>query len=87
MIDHTKILTRAVFIYPQLDVQYRHPGVYIDASIGLKRSPILNLKAVVDYKDVGLGAEVGFDAASASFTKYTAAIGLPKFGAALLLYV
>ncbi|PWA37690.1 Eukaryotic porin/Tom40 [Artemisia annua] len=69
----------------QLDVQYRHPRVYIDASIGLNRSPILNLKAAADYKDVALGGEVGFDAASASFTKYTAAIGLPKFGATLLL--
>ncbi|GKB97730.1 mitochondrial outer membrane protein porin 4 [Tanacetum coccineum] len=69
----------------QLDVQYSHRGVCIDASMGLNRSPILNLQAVVDYKHIGLGGEVGFDAASASFTKYTAAIGLPQFGATLLL--
>ncbi|GJX27116.1 hypothetical protein Tco_0233412 [Tanacetum coccineum] len=39
-----------------------------------KKSPFLNLKAAVDYKDVTLGGEVGFDVVSASLTKYTAAI-------------
>ncbi|GKC31015.1 mitochondrial outer membrane protein porin 4 [Tanacetum coccineum] len=88
VMPHTKAVVSFEVPNPrsgQLDVQYRHPRVYIDACLGLNRSPVLNLKAAVDYKDVALGGEVGFDAASTSFTKYTAAIGLPQFGATLLL--
>ncbi|PWA63532.1 porin domain, Eukaryotic porin/Tom40 [Artemisia annua] len=77
--------TKAVLTFKVPNPRSGQCPVYIDASIGLNRSPILNLKAADDYKDVALDDEVGFDAASASFTKYTAAIVLPKFGATFLL--
>ncbi|PWA45816.1 mitochondrial outer membrane protein porin 4 [Artemisia annua] len=77
--------TKAVVSFKVPDPRSGQCLVYIDASIGLNRSPILNLKAADDYKDVALGGEVGFDAASAFFIKYTTAIVLPKFGATFLL--
>ncbi|KVI00157.1 mitochondrial outer membrane protein porin 4 [Cynara cardunculus var. scolymus] len=71
----------------KLDIQYLHPRVAIDSSIGLNPSPILNLAAAVGGKEILLGGEVGFDTASASFTKYTAGISFnkPDLSAALIL--
>lgn len=71
----------------KLDVQYLHPRVAIDSSIGLNPSPVLNVAAAVGNKDILLGGEVGFDTASASFTKYTAGISFnkPDLSAALIL--
>ncbi|KAM7252670.1 hypothetical protein ACFE04_008179 [Oxalis oulophora] len=71
----------------QLDVQYIHPHAAIDSSIGLNPSPLLEFSAAIGSKNLCLGGEVGFDTASASFTKYNAGIGLNNadFSAALLL--
>ncbi|KAI3803031.1 hypothetical protein L1987_31179 [Smallanthus sonchifolius] len=71
----------------KLDVQYIHPRIAVDSSIGLNPSPVLNLAAAVGHKDVNLGCEVGFDTASASFTKYTAGISFnkPELSASLIL--
>lgn len=59
----------------------------MNSSIGLNPTPILELSAAIGSKDLSLGGEVGFDTASASFTKYNAGISLnkPDFSAALLL--
>ena len=74
-------------LLPQLDVQYRHPHAVIDSSIGLNPSPQLELSATVGSKDLYLGAEIGFNTASASFTKYNAGVAFnqPDFSAALIL--
>lgn len=86
--------TKAVFSFRipdhksgKLDVQYLHPHAAIDSSIGLNPTPLLELSAAIGSKDISLGAEAGFDTASASFTKYNAGIGLnkPDFSAAVLL--
>ncbi|KAA3470687.1 mitochondrial outer membrane protein porin 4 [Gossypium australe] len=71
----------------KLDVQYLHPHAAIDSSIGLNPTPLLELSATIGSKELALGGEIGFDTASASFTKYTAGINLnkPDFSAALLL--
>ncbi|KAL5549112.1 hypothetical protein UlMin_004343 [Ulmus minor] len=71
----------------KLDVQYLHPHAAIDSSIGLNPNPLLELSAAIGSKELSLGGEVGFDTASASFTKYNAGISLnkPDFSAALLL--
>ncbi|KAE9601668.1 hypothetical protein Lal_00040578 [Lupinus albus] len=71
----------------KLDVQYLHPHAAIDSSIGLNPSPQLELSAAIGSKDLCLGAEVGFNTTSASFTKYNAGIAFnkPDFSAALLL--
>jgi len=74
-------------ILPQLDVQYLHPHAAIDSSIGLNPSPLLELSAAIGSKDLCLGAEVGFNTTSASFTKYNAGVAFnkPDFSAALML--
>ncbi|KAI4344401.1 hypothetical protein L6164_011633 [Bauhinia variegata] len=71
----------------KLDVQYLHPRAAIDSSIGLNPSPQLALSATMGSKDLSLGAEVGFDTASALFTKYNAGIAFnkPDFTASLML--
>lgn len=74
-------------ILPQLDVQYLHPHAAVDSSIGLNPSPLLELSAAIGSKDVCLGAEVGFNTTSASFTKYNAGVAFnkPDFSVALML--
>ncbi|KAK7827036.1 mitochondrial outer membrane protein porin 4 [Quercus suber] len=62
----------------KLDVQYIHPYAAIDSSIGLNPTPLLELSVAIGSKDLSLGAEVGFDTASANFTKYNAGIGMNK---------
>ncbi|XP_026656967.1 mitochondrial outer membrane protein porin 6-like isoform X2 [Phoenix dactylifera] len=71
----------------KLDVQYLHGHAAINSGIGLTPTPVLELAAAVGSKELALGAEVGFDSASASFTKYNAGIGFNKhdFSAALIL--
>ncbi|KAI4335429.1 hypothetical protein L6164_014073 [Bauhinia variegata] len=71
----------------KLDVQYLHPHAAIDSSIGLNPSPQLALSATIGSKDLSLGAEVGFNTASALFTKYNAGVAFnkPDFSASLLL--
>ncbi|KAJ8767499.1 hypothetical protein K2173_017543 [Erythroxylum novogranatense] len=71
----------------KLDLQYLHHHAAIDSSIGLNPAPLLEFSAAIGSKELSLGGEVGFDTASASFTKYNAGIGLnkPDFSAALLL--
>ncbi|KAK7329803.1 hypothetical protein VNO77_23983 [Canavalia gladiata] len=71
----------------KLDVQYLHPHAAIDSSIGLNPSPLLELSAAIGSKDLCLGAEVGFNTTSASFTKYNAGVAFnkPDFSAALML--
>ncbi|KAK9274478.1 hypothetical protein L1049_022081 [Liquidambar formosana] len=86
--------TRTVFSFKipdhksgKLDVQYLHHHAAIDSSIGLNPTPLLELSAAIGSKDLSLGGEVGFDTASASFTKYNAGISFnkPDFSAALFL--
>ncbi|XP_077215410.1 voltage dependent anion channel 4 [Tasmannia lanceolata] len=71
----------------KLNVQYLHNHAAINSSIGLTPTPLLELAAAVGSKDVSLGAEVGFDTASASITKYNAGVGINKqdYSAALIL--
>ncbi|KAK2966052.1 hypothetical protein RJ640_029984 [Escallonia rubra] len=71
----------------KLDVQYLHHHAAINSSIGLNPAPLLELAAAFGNKDLALGGEVGFDTASASFTKYNAGISFnkPDFSAALIL--
>ncbi|KAJ7955770.1 Outer mitochondrial membrane protein porin [Quillaja saponaria] len=71
----------------KLDVQYFHPHAAIDSSIGLNPTLNLEFSTAIGSKDLSLGAEVGFDTVSASFTKYNAGIGLNNhdYSAALIL--
>ncbi|KAG5559650.1 hypothetical protein RHGRI_009246 [Rhododendron griersonianum] len=72
---------------PQLDVQYLHNHAAINSSIGLNPAPLLEVAATLGDKNLVLGGEIGFDTASASFTRYNAGIGFNKadFSAALIL--
>ncbi|GKV47045.1 hypothetical protein SLEP1_g53984 [Rubroshorea leprosula] len=71
----------------KLEVHYLHHHAAVDSSIGLNPTPDLELSAAIGSKDLALGGEIGFDTASASFTKYNAGIGFnkPDFSAALFL--
>lgn len=70
-------------------MQYLNASAAISSSIGLTPTPRLELAATVGSKDLCFGAEIGFDTASASFTKYNAGIGFDKqdFSASLILLV
>ncbi|XP_072987894.1 mitochondrial outer membrane protein porin 6 [Typha latifolia] len=71
----------------KLDLQYLHDRTAINSSIDMTPSPLLELAATIGTKELSLGAEVGFDSASASFAKYNAGIGYnkPDLSAALIL--
>ncbi|XP_052182597.1 mitochondrial outer membrane protein porin 4 [Diospyros lotus] len=71
----------------KLDVQYFHNHAAINSSIGLNPAPLLEVATAFGNKDLTLGGEIGFDTASASFTKCNAGIGFMKtdFSVALLL--
>ncbi|KAI5675366.1 hypothetical protein M9H77_06316 [Catharanthus roseus] len=71
----------------KLDVQYLHPHVAINSSIGLNPSPLLEFSGAIGLDELALGGEIGFDTASSSFTKYNAGISFnkPDFSAALIL--
>lgn len=71
----------------KLDVQYLHDHAAVSSRIGLTPTPLLEFSGAIGTKELSLGAEVGFDSTSASFTKYNAGIGLNKedFSASILL--
>ncbi|XP_058113768.1 mitochondrial outer membrane protein porin 6 [Magnolia sinica] len=71
----------------KLDVQYLHYHATINSSIELTPAPLLELAASIGSKELSLGGEVGFNTASASFTKCNAGIDLNKqdFSASLIL--
>ncbi|KAL7224703.1 hypothetical protein ACSBR1_026062 [Camellia fascicularis] len=71
----------------KLDVQYLHNHAAINSSIGLNPAPLLEVAAALGNKDLFIGGEIGFDTASASFTKHNAGIGFNKtdFSVALIL--
>lgn len=71
----------------KIDVQYLHDHAAINSSIGLTPTPLLEFAATIGSKEFSLGGEVGFNSASASFTKYNAGIGFNKqdLSAALIL--
>lgn len=71
----------------QMDVLYVHHHGVINSIIGLNPTPLLEFSAAIGTKELSLGGEVGFDTASASFTKYNAGIGFnkPDFSAGLIL--
>ncbi|XP_042461267.1 mitochondrial outer membrane protein porin 6-like [Zingiber officinale] len=71
----------------KLDVQYFHRLVAFNSSIGLTPTPLLEFAAAIGSRELSVGAEIGFDSASASLTKYNAGIGFNKhdFSAALVL--
>ncbi|XAR51179.1 hypothetical protein NMG60_11005735 [Bertholletia excelsa] len=71
----------------KLDVQYLHNRAAINSSIGLNPAPLLDIAAAIGSKDITVGGEIGFDTASASFTKYNAGIGIKRtdFSIALIL--
>lgn len=71
----------------KLDVHYLNDHAAVSSSIGLTPAPLLEFSAAVGTKELSIGGEIGFDSASASFTKYNAGIGLNKldFSASLML--
>ncbi|KAF8780082.1 hypothetical protein HU200_001738 [Digitaria exilis] len=71
----------------KLDLQYAHNRFALNSTIGLTSAPLVELAATVGTSELSLGAEVGFDSASASVTKYNSGIGYnkPDFSASLLL--
>ncbi|CAL9113792.1 unnamed protein product [Musa acuminata var. zebrina] len=71
----------------KLDVHYLHDLVAFNSSIGLTPTPLLEFAAAIGSRELTLGAEIGFDSASASFTKYNAGLGFNKhdFSVALML--
>lgn len=71
----------------KLDVHYLHDPIAVSSSIGLTPAPLLEFSGAVGTNEISIGGEIGFDSASASFTKYNAGIGLnkPDFSASLML--
>uniref|UniRef100_A0A1D1YL14 Mitochondrial outer membrane protein porin 6 n=1 Tax=Anthurium amnicola TaxID=1678845 RepID=A0A1D1YL14_9ARAE len=71
----------------KLDMQYLRNRAAINSSIGLTPTPLLEFAATTGSKELNIGAEIGFDTSSASFTKYNAGIGYTKedFSASLIL--
>lgn len=71
----------------KVDVQYLHHHAAINSSIGLAPTPLLEFAATIGSKEFSLGGEVGFNSASATFTKYNVGIGFNKqdLSAALIL--
>ncbi|KAG6506167.1 hypothetical protein ZIOFF_031485 [Zingiber officinale] len=70
-----------------LDVQYLHHHVAFNSGIGLTPTPLLAFAAASGSRELCLGAEIGFNSASTSFTKYNAGVGFSKsvFSAALII--
>ncbi|KAL8138252.1 hypothetical protein V2J09_004253 [Rumex salicifolius] len=75
------------FLEPLLDVHYVHPHMALNSGIGLNPAPLLEFNAAVGTLELSLGGEVGFDAATGAFTKYTTGVSFnkPDFSAALFL--
>ncbi|KAG5559649.1 hypothetical protein RHGRI_009246 [Rhododendron griersonianum] len=85
--DHKSGKVSSLLLKYVLDVQYLHNHAAINSSIGLNPAPLLEVAATLGDKNLVLGGEIGFDTASASFTRYNAGIGFNKadFSAALIL--
>lgn len=68
-------------------MHYLNDHAAVSSSIGLTPAPLLEFSGAVGTKELSIGGEIGFDSASASFTKYNAGIGLnkPDFSASLML--
>lgn len=69
------------FIFPdqrsgKVELQYLHDYTGISTSIGLTANPIVNFSGVVGNNCVALGADVSFDTATGSLTKYNAGLNL-----------
>ncbi|XVF06990.1 hypothetical protein REPUB_Repub06bG0099100 [Reevesia pubescens] len=62
----------------KLDVQYLHPHVSIDPSIGLNPTPLLEISATIRSNKLPLGGEVRLDTTYVSSPKYTVGICLNK---------
>jgi voltage-dependent anion channel protein 2 len=75
------------FLFPQLEVQYKHGYAGVSTSVGLTPSPIMEFSTVLGSNEIGLGGEVGFDSSTGNPTKYNAALSYtkPDFTAALFL--
>uniref|UniRef100_A0ACD5TUB1 Uncharacterized protein n=1 Tax=Avena sativa TaxID=4498 RepID=A0ACD5TUB1_AVESA len=71
----------------KLDLQYLHDRFTLNSSIGLASAPLVELSGTVGTNQLTVGAEVGFDSASASVTKYNSGISYNKddISASLLL--
>jgi len=54
------------------ELQYLHPHVGINGSVGLNPNPLVNVSGVVGSKALAFGVDVAFDTASGDFTKYNA---------------
>lgn len=71
----------------KLDLHYANGYAAVSSSTGLTPAPLLEFSAATGTKDITLGAEIAFDSASASFSKYNAGVMLtkPDFSASLIL--
>ncbi|XP_078155641.1 voltage dependent anion channel 4 [Carex rostrata] len=71
----------------KLNLQYLNEKIALNCGIGTTTTPLIDCAASVGIKELSFGAEVGFDSASASFTKYNCGVGYnkPDFSASLVL--
>lgn len=58
----------------KIELQYLHDHAGVAAGFGLSKNPIVNVSGVLGTKTLSVGADVGFDTASGSFTKYNAGL-------------
>lgn len=58
----------------KIELQYLHDHAGVATGFGLNKNPIVNISGVLGSKTLSVGADVGFDTASGSFTKYNAGI-------------
>ncbi|KAI5019426.1 hypothetical protein ZWY2020_044314 [Hordeum vulgare] len=58
----------------QAKLQYLHPHLGINGSVGLNPNPLLNISGVIGTKALAFGLDVAFDTASGDFTKYNARV-------------
>ncbi|KAI5011746.1 hypothetical protein ZWY2020_013883 [Hordeum vulgare] len=56
----------------QAELQYLHPHLGINGSVGLNPNPLVNIYGVIGTKALAFGLDVAFDTASGDFTKYNA---------------
>lgn len=54
------------------ELQYLHPHLGINGSVGLNPNPLVNISGVIGTKALAFGLDVAFDTASGDFTKYNA---------------
>lgn len=58
----------------QAELQYLHPHLGINGSVGLNPNPLVNFSGVIGTKAFAFGIDVAFDTASGDFTKYNAGL-------------